>query len=228
MVDSNCNDLHYRYDAVVLALRAGLQNKAEPERLPANIYGTEGDWENFSTPSRDARLKTAFKELREQTERFVKMYEAGDSKLVYKGHDLVGDLIAVYDRELRPAISPISAPTPRPWRSATTTCASGCSSCRSIPINASSAAGAPPIHTNSPPAATDSTSRPGTRRNRTCATSSTAPMTPRWTSPRDELRDPRPRQGRRQSSGHRRADVSGEHAGHTAEDEDAVGPIRSV
>ncbi len=98
MVESNCNDLHYRYDAVVLSLQQGLQNRAEPERLPANIYGTEGDWEDFSTPSRDARLKTAFKELRDQAERFVKMYKAGDAKLVYKGRDLVGDLIATYDR----------------------------------------------------------------------------------------------------------------------------------
>ncbi|HTQ12718.1 MAG TPA: hypothetical protein VMH86_02495 [Rhizomicrobium sp.] len=99
MVDSNCDDLHYRYDAVVLSLQAGLQNRAEPERLPANIYGTEGDWEEFSTPSRDARLKTAFKELRDQAQRFVKMYQAGDAKLVYKGHDLVGDLLATFDRE---------------------------------------------------------------------------------------------------------------------------------
>jgi hypothetical protein len=99
MVDSNCNDLHYRADAVTLALQAGLQNQPEPERLPANIYGTEGDWETYSTPSRDARLKTAFKELRDKTERFVKMYQAGDRKLVYKGKDLVGDLIAIYDRE---------------------------------------------------------------------------------------------------------------------------------
>jgi hypothetical protein len=99
MVDSNCNDLHYRGDAVTLALAAGLQNQPQPERLPANIYGTEGDWENFSTPSRDARLKTAFKELRDQTARFVKMYQTGDAKLVYKGRDLVGDLIATYDRE---------------------------------------------------------------------------------------------------------------------------------
>lgn len=99
MVDSNCNDLHYRADAVSLALAAGLQNQSEPERLPANIYGTEGDWENFSTPSRDARLKTAFKELRDQTQRFVKMYQTGDAKLVYKGNDLVGDLIWTYDHE---------------------------------------------------------------------------------------------------------------------------------
>ena len=99
MVDSNCNDLHYRGDAVTLSLAAAIQNQAEPDRLPANIYGTEGDWETYSTPSRDARLKTAFKELRDQTERFVKMYQTGDAKLVYKGKDLVGDLIATYDRE---------------------------------------------------------------------------------------------------------------------------------
>jgi hypothetical protein len=99
MVDSNCNDLHYRQDAVNLSLAAGLQNQTEPARLPPNIYGTEGDWETYSTPSRDARLKTAFKELRDQTQRFVTLYQKSDPKLVYKGHDLVGDLIAIYDRE---------------------------------------------------------------------------------------------------------------------------------
>ncbi len=99
MVDSNCADLHYRGEAVDLAIAAGLQNQSQPERLPANIYGTEGDWETYSSPSRDARLKTAFKELRDQAQRFVKMYQAGDKKLVYQGSDLVGDLIATYDRE---------------------------------------------------------------------------------------------------------------------------------
>ena len=98
MVESNCNDMHYRYDAVVLALQAGLQTRSEPERLPANIYGTEGDWEDFSTPSRDARLKTAFKELHDQVMRFARMYVAGDKKLVYTGHDLVADMQDAYDR----------------------------------------------------------------------------------------------------------------------------------
>jgi hypothetical protein len=99
MVDSNCNDLHYRADAIALSIAAGIQNQAEPERLPPNIYGTDGDWETYSTPSRDARLKTAFKELRDKIERFVRMYKAGDPKLVYKGTNLVEDLIAAYDRE---------------------------------------------------------------------------------------------------------------------------------
>mgnify|MGYP001554505182 CR=1 FL=1 len=100
MAQSNCNDLQYRADAVNLSIAAGIQNRAEPERLPPNIYGTEGDWETYSTPSRDARLKTAFKELRDSVQRFVTMYRNHDAKLVYKGSDLVGDLLAIYDRQI--------------------------------------------------------------------------------------------------------------------------------
>ena len=65
-----------------------MQNQAEPERLPVNIYGTEGDWEDYSTPSRDARLKTAFKELRDAAERFMTLYRAHDPRLIYHGSDL--------------------------------------------------------------------------------------------------------------------------------------------
>jgi hypothetical protein len=99
MVESNCNDLHYREDAVNLAIAAGLQNQQQPRRLPPNIYGTEGDWELYSTPSRDARLKTAFRELRERTARFVRMWHTHDKKLKYTGHDLIADLIATYDAQ---------------------------------------------------------------------------------------------------------------------------------
>ena len=98
MVASNCDDLHYRTDAVTLAIEAGINRRPEPDRLPPNIYGTEGDWETYSTPSRDARLKTAFKELLDQTKRFVKMYGDRDKALIYQGDDLVGDLLKTYDR----------------------------------------------------------------------------------------------------------------------------------
>ncbi len=96
MVESNCADLHYRAEAVEVAIEAGIQNLPEPNRLPPNIYGTEGVWEVYSTPSRDARLKTAFKELRDQVARFVTMHRHGDPKIVYKGDDLVGDLLRLY------------------------------------------------------------------------------------------------------------------------------------
>ena len=98
MVDSNCNDLHYRDQAVDIAMQAGIENRPEPDRLPRNIYGTSGDWESFSTPSRDARLKTAFKELRDKVQRFVGMYQRGDKKhLLYNGNDIVGDMLRAYD-----------------------------------------------------------------------------------------------------------------------------------
>lgn len=97
MVDSNCADLHYRGDAIDVAIAAGTERVPEPEQLPANIYGTDGLWETYSTPSRDARLKTAFKELRDQVERFVQLYRTHDPKLKYQGNDLAGDLLKTYD-----------------------------------------------------------------------------------------------------------------------------------
>ncbi len=98
MVASNCADLGYRADAVTLALQAGSQNQPQPGRLPENIYGTEGDWETFSTPSRDARLKTAFKEVRDNAERFLTLWRTHDARLAYRGVDLAADMLAAYDR----------------------------------------------------------------------------------------------------------------------------------
>jgi hypothetical protein len=98
MVASNCADLSYRADAVTVALQAGIQRQPQPGRLPENIYGTEGDWEIFSTPSRDARLKTAFKEVRDDAARFLALWRSRDPRLNYGGRDLAADMLAVYDR----------------------------------------------------------------------------------------------------------------------------------
>lgn len=58
-----CRDLADRVEAVDVAIAAGLAARAHPGVLPENIYGTEGDWETYSTPSRDARLKAAVRQL---------------------------------------------------------------------------------------------------------------------------------------------------------------------
>jgi hypothetical protein len=97
MVDSNCDDLQYRVQAVDFAVQAGLNKQSQPDRLPANIYGSNGDWETYSTPSRDARLKTAFKELRDSAARYVWMAANHDRKISYKGKNLAADMVAVYD-----------------------------------------------------------------------------------------------------------------------------------
>lgn len=99
MVRELCDDLHYRAQSIDVAVKAGLNTRAQPARLPDNIYGTSGDWETYSTPSRDARLKTSFVELRERTLQFLEMAQAEDSKLSYEGDDLPHELKEAYRQE---------------------------------------------------------------------------------------------------------------------------------
>ncbi|MBX3493965.1 MAG: hypothetical protein KF899_13450 [Parvibaculum sp.] len=96
MMQSICFDLRARRHAVEISIGRGIQNTEPPHRLPNNIYGTHGVWELYSTPSRDARLKTAFKEMYDQTVDFIKMDMVDAPRLVYDGDDLAGDLLAAY------------------------------------------------------------------------------------------------------------------------------------
>lgn len=99
MVRSLCNDLRYRVDAVNLAVQAGMHLRPQPDRLPSNIYGAVGDWEFYSTPSRDARLKTAFKELHDEIARFLHLEAQGGKDLAYAGQNLRRDLRRIYSKE---------------------------------------------------------------------------------------------------------------------------------
>lgn len=99
MVRELCDDLHYRAQSIDIAVKAGLHRQVQPSRLPDNIYGTSGDWETYSTPSRDARLKTSFVELRENIARFIEMRKTGDAKLDYRGTDLARDIKVAYEEE---------------------------------------------------------------------------------------------------------------------------------
>lgn len=94
MTSSLCSDLRYRAAAVTLARPLTLQ--AHPERLPKNIYGTEGDWETYSTPSRDARLKVAFKHLRDMAERFVELKAMDEDSLFPEKSEISEDLLNAY------------------------------------------------------------------------------------------------------------------------------------
>jgi hypothetical protein len=98
MVDANCADLHYRAQAVSLAIAAGIADKQEPGRLPAHIFAVEGEWASYATSSRDARLKTAFKELRDRVERFMRLSLTKDPHLRYGGKDLPADMLGTYER----------------------------------------------------------------------------------------------------------------------------------
>lgn len=99
LVKGLCDDLHYRAMAVDVAVKAGIDRQPQPDRLPDNIYGTSGDWETYSTPSRDARLKTSFLELKDTVAKFLDMNRHGSKSLAYAGNDLAGDLARTYREE---------------------------------------------------------------------------------------------------------------------------------
>lgn len=99
MMGALCQDLRDRVEAVDLAIRNGMSLKEHPDRLPTNIYGTTGEWESYSTPSRDARIKTSFVELKERVAQFLALSEAKSPDLNYSGANLKEDLLTAY-REL--------------------------------------------------------------------------------------------------------------------------------
>lgn len=93
-----CLMMEDRILSVKEAVTKGIDRKSMPnERLPGNIYGTSGEWEDYSTPSRDARLKTAIAEFYSDVKRMYDLYQKRDAKVVYSGNDLVGDMLRAYN-----------------------------------------------------------------------------------------------------------------------------------
>jgi len=78
-----CSNIHDRIPSVASAIRNGLDQKKHPRTLPDNIYGTHGEWESYSTPSRDARLKVAFVEMKKDVLDLISRYQNGDPRVVY-------------------------------------------------------------------------------------------------------------------------------------------------
>lgn len=95
-MEALCQDLKDRVIAVNGAITSGTFKKNQPDRLPENIYGTSGEWEEYSTPSRDARLKTSFVELRTNVELYITMYNAKNPRIEYNGTNLIQDLREAY------------------------------------------------------------------------------------------------------------------------------------
>lgn len=83
MMTEVCDNVRDRIPSVAAAVQNGIAAKNHPSHLPSNIYGTDGEWESYSTPSRDARLKTGFVELKTEIQRFVEMYAQGNSRISY-------------------------------------------------------------------------------------------------------------------------------------------------
>jgi uncharacterized protein YgiM (DUF1202 family) len=81
-----CVDLKDRANSVQNAISAGINNKKiESIGWPRNIYGTDGEWESFSTPSRDARLKASIREIQNFVQESVANFGSANSEFDYAG-----------------------------------------------------------------------------------------------------------------------------------------------
>lgn len=104
LIDELCRDVKERATAVNTSIEFGIQNQNHPDKLPANIFGTDGDWENYSTPSRDARLKASIKEGRMLMIKMIEGQKAGDPAIKYTGANLAAELEETYDREVNKCV----------------------------------------------------------------------------------------------------------------------------
>jgi len=95
-----CNDLNDRAQYVDLDIKDGISVKNHPGRLPDNIYGSDDkEWEEYSTPSRDARIKAAFVQFYKDLQEMIGLWVSRDSRIVYDGLFLQKDLREAYETQ---------------------------------------------------------------------------------------------------------------------------------
>lgn len=96
LLDELCYEFKERKSSVDKAITAKINHKSHPSKLPSNIYGTDGEWETYSTPSRDARLKASIREGKSLVEKLISLDEAGSASIIFNGENLVADLRDIY------------------------------------------------------------------------------------------------------------------------------------
>lgn len=95
-VDSLCLAAQDRVIAVQEAVSNGVHNLPHPATLPQNIFGAEGEWESYSSPSRDLRLRAQILSIPAAAKDWVDRSKAKDPLVNYSGNDLKQDLKNAY------------------------------------------------------------------------------------------------------------------------------------
>lgn len=85
-----------RVSAVQVSIENKVHMKDHPDKLPNNIFGADGEWEAYSTPGRDMRLKLKVLSIPDSAKVWMTRYQAQDPLISYKGNDLRSDLINAY------------------------------------------------------------------------------------------------------------------------------------
>lgn len=80
-----CDNLTQRVPDIAAAIDAKIPLKPRPSALPANIFNADGDWEAFSSPSRDSRSRQAILNLPRDIVQKFKNGVRNQLKLTYSG-----------------------------------------------------------------------------------------------------------------------------------------------
>lgn len=91
-----CEKVIKRQKAVQVTLQKGVDAKPHPDKLPNNIFGADGEWEDESTPGGDTDLRGLYKQTVDSLKYNVKQLASKNSTFVYKGKNLAQDLFNVY------------------------------------------------------------------------------------------------------------------------------------
>ena len=99
-MDQLCMAAQDRVAAVQVAIDNQVHTKDHPDTLPTNIFGADGEWEAYSTPGRDMRLKLKILSIPESAKGWMARYLAKDPLMSYSGTNLKQDLIATYKQSV--------------------------------------------------------------------------------------------------------------------------------
>ncbi len=94
---SVCGEARARVGSVDAAVRAGMSARPHPDALPPNIYDASGpwmDWEVYSSPGRDVRLRQGFRDLHDFVLESVESARSGERRYWFDG--TADDLVATY------------------------------------------------------------------------------------------------------------------------------------
>lgn len=96
---SLCQDMKDRSEAVQKAIDSEIHTHEHPENLPRNIYGAEGEWESYSTPGRDLRLRKKALDVIDDVKVYMKRIEKRDPFYKFDGTlvQMKTQLINVYN-----------------------------------------------------------------------------------------------------------------------------------
>jgi hypothetical protein len=109
-VNALCEDIRGRENSVMVAVNASIDKKGHPGVYPRNIYGASGEWESYSSPGRDIRIRARIGNITALAKHYLTVVVKNDPTYSYqpgrpmktpleirnKLLDLKSDFLAIY------------------------------------------------------------------------------------------------------------------------------------